>query len=457
MAESVPGGSPDDAKDELKETVIALITLVISADSKLKPAESDFMNTFLSTTKSCSENLEVLRTYHSKGPSLLKDVPNFIKLAAEYDKVAASRNAAQLVALFGLVGFYASAVDGDQQNAEQEALASFLAQLDTFLVEESVQLAGLSPGRSYSPVERLDAFQEHLTRTKLDLQNAALANENSKADRNNASISEQEISQRKTGREPHEKPARTFEAVMVDLEKLVGLKSVKKEILALARLIKIRKQRADLGLPNPTMSWHLVFSGNPGTGKTTVARLLAEIYCSLGFLSKGHLVETDRAGMVGGYMVQTAIKVKDAVKRAFGGVFFIDEAYALTKSDQGSDYGHEAIDTLLKLMEDNRQDLVVVVAGYTEKMGDFLRSNPGLESRFNRFIQFEDYTPQELYDIFVNLCAQGGYTFDAEVGREVSTLLRSKYESREANWGNARAVRNLFETTVSNQANRIGP
>lgn len=186
-----------------------------------------------------------------------------------------------------------------------------------------------------------------------------------------------------------------------------------------------------------------------------MARLLSETYCALGFLSSGHLVEIDRSGLVAGYMGQTAIKVKGVVTTALGGVLFIDEAYSLSDSSRESDYGHEAIEVLLKMMEDNRQNLVIIAAGYTDKMKHFLRSNPGLESRFNRFIHFEDYSPQELYDIFVSQCQQAGYTFGSEFGQTIAALLQSKYENRSDNWGNARAVRNLFEATAANQADRL--
>ena len=211
--------------------------------------------------------------------------------------------------------------------------------------------------------------------------------------------------------EKQEEPPESMEDLKKELHGYIGLDRIKEEVDSLINWIEICKARKDHGLPTPDLSLHMVFSGNPGTGKTMVARLMSRIYKSLGVLSKGHLVEVDRSGLVAGYVGQTAIKTAEVIEKAMGGVLFIDEAYAL--SNRGStDYGMEAIDTLLKAMEDHRDDLVVIVAGYTELMQEFVHSNPGLESRFNRFMHFPDYTVDEMAGIFKMRCEKSGYTLE---------------------------------------------
>lgn len=239
------------------------------------------------------------------------------------------------------------------------------------------------------------------------------------------------------------------------LNELVGLNKVKNEVNTLINIIKIRKLRDERGMPQPPMSNHLVFSGNPGTGKTTVARLLANIYHELGVLSEGHLVETDRSGLVAGYVGQTAIKVKGVIDEAMGGILFIDEAYALSSPKSSMDYGQEAIDTILKVMEDNRDDLIVIVAGYPDLMEEFLNSNPGLKSRFNKFIHFDDYEPDELFDIFMLMCKNADLTLDSKAEDYLKEYLQKLYENRDDNFANGRDVRNLFENVLVNQANRL--
>lgn len=242
--------------------------------------------------------------------------------------------------------------------------------------------------------------------------------------------------------------------LMQELDALVGLKEVKTEIRSLINVIKVRKMREKYCLPQIEMSYHMVFTGSPGTGKTTVARLVGKIYKELGILSKGTMTETDRSGLVAGYVGQTALKVKEVVEKSLGGVLFIDEAYALSSS-VSNDFGSEAIDTLVKMMEDHRDDLVVIVAGYTEEMKQFLKANTGLVSRFNRFIPFPDYSDEELKDILTGMAEKAGMKLEDGVLSCLEEYLTGMGEKEKREFGNARGIRNLFETLVVNQANRI--
>jgi len=238
------------------------------------------------------------------------------------------------------------------------------------------------------------------------------------------------------------------------LDSLVGLPNAKKELHNLINFIKIQSLRVDHGLTSFPITYHLVFSGNPGTGKTTVARIIGQIYKHLGVLSSGHFVETDRAGLVAGYVGQTALKVQEVVNKAKGGVLFIDEAYSLMNDKQDA-FGKEAIDSLLKAMEDLRDDLVIIVAGYTELIEEFLQSNPGFKSRFNHFVQFDNFSTDELYDIFAMLCQTNDYQFGEAFAQHMKTQLRHMPIETIPNFSNGRYIRNLFEKLVTIQSNRL--
>ena len=249
-------------------------------------------------------------------------------------------------------------------------------------------------------------------------------------------------------------PPEKIEDLQAELEGYIGLASVKKEVKNLINMVTVHKMRREQNLPAADLSLHMVFSGNPGTGKTTIARIMARIYHSLGILSKGQLVEVDRSGLVAGYVGQTALKVKKVIDSALGGVLFIDEAYALNGGAE-NDFGQEAIDTILKAMEDHRDDFVVIVAGYATLMPRFIDSNPGLKSRFNKYLYFEDYNGEQLFEIFLGRVKRNDYRLDPAAGDAVKEHLQELYEDRDGNFGNARDVRNLFESIVSAQADRV--
>ena len=265
-----------------------------------------------------------------------------------------------------------------------------------------------------------------------------------------APVSAESIS---AGEIPVAESEESLEELLAQLDALIGLSGVKQEVKSLINLLKMKQIRDARGLKTPNVSKHLVFLGNPGTGKTTVARLLSKIYKQLGVLEKGQLVEVDRGGLVAGYVGQTAIKTQERIDEAMGGVLFIDEAYTLAKG--GTDFGQEAIDTLLKAMEDKRDSFVVVVAGYSGPMKTFLESNPGLKSRFNKNIVFEDYSKDELAAIFNAFCAPYGMILDADAESFLMAYLDRLMAHKPENFANGREMRNLFETMVANQANRL--
>ena len=251
---------------------------------------------------------------------------------------------------------------------------------------------------------------------------------------------------------PEPLPKEDMKDLLAELDGYIGLQTVKEEVHNLINMASVYQLRRQHDLPTTDMSLHMVFTGNPGTGKTMMARMMARIYRSLDILSRGQLVEVDRSGLVAGYVGQTAIKTQKVIEKAMGGVLFIDEAYALNGRSE-NDFGQEAIDTILKAMEDHRDDLVVIVAGYTDLMDRFIHSNPGLESRFNRFLLFDDYTTDEMVDIFRMQCKKGCY----QLTEEARPLIRDYIaeESADDSFGNARGVRNLFEHVLVAQNNRL--
>lgn len=340
------------------------------------------------------------------------------------------------VRMFKLIGAEFISCNKNSSDTEIAKLTSYCMMLDNYL--KSIGLYANDP----SPLlNRYNALPQNNTAGKSYSNNAGSKNMSS-----NDKTATQSFA---------EAPVKDVDMLLEELNSMTGLDSVKKDITNLVNLLKVKKLREEKGMKQPSVSLHMVFSGNPGTGKTTVARLLAEIYKGLGVLRTGQLIEVERGDLVVGYIGQTAIKTGEVISQALGGILFIDEAYTLTSGKGNGDFGQEAVDTILKAMEDHRNDLVVIVAGYPDLMEEFLSSNPGLRSRFNKFITFCDYTGDELFEIFESMCSRQEYRMDDEARAYALSYWSDRSENHDENFANAREVRNFMEKAISRQATRI--
>ena len=366
-----------------------------------------------------------------KNRSFAEGTPLLLRCCVAMDDKDGTASAQQFVSGVSQLLYSAADVDGGMTGNQMNFITAYLGSLRTFLLTRAA-------GRHAAGVQEMTRRVDVPGGTKHEepMQETATEEPAAKA------------------KKPEE-PEETLEELMAELDSLIGLEGVKHEVRSLINLIKVRGMRKEHGLKVMDMSFHMVFTGNPGTGKTTVARLVAKIYKRLGFLSKGQLIETDRSGLVAGYVGQTAGKVTEVVNSALGGILFIDEAYALARKGMENDFGREAIDTLVKLMEDNRDDLVVIVAGYTDEMHDFLTSNPGLISRFNKYIDFPDYTDDELMAILAMNANKQGYVVSDGANGVVRAMLEAMTVGDRLDFGNARGMRNTLEKLVQAQANRL--
>ncbi len=422
-------GIGTDERMKLQATVrfefLKFLSYLAYTEGGITRGELDFINRTLGYDFKREELVQFRFSERTAMPEFAGTVPRALKFfvladagGKMKDEVYRKKKAITLVETYRLLGQSYIAQDEKCTEKEIKLLSSYMKMLEDFLKEYGLfrRNAHIEP---ILPV--IDRREKKYSFDKGKNKNL------------------EEDKEKKTMGQDEEDGEQSVESMLAELNALTGLSSVKQEVSHLVNLMQVAKLRREQGMKEPSVSKHLVFSGNPGTGKTTVARL----------------VEVDRGGLVGGYIGQTAAKTAEVVDEAIGGILFIDEAYALTVGKGDGDFGQEAVDTLLKAMEDNRDSLIVIVAGYPDLMEEFLSSNPGLRSRFSRFILFEDYTPEELFEILLSMCKKQEYILSDEAGEAVKEFLRQRCADKPDNFANARDVRNLLERAITNQAARV--
>ena len=434
-------------REMLKYNLLQFIGFLFESDGTDGRAELDFIHDYLGTVMSISQFLN-FKYGKCMDKNFINTPPRCMLYIVKSDladgaiKSPAGRPVAkEVVDVYKEIGTAFIALNGESVS-ELANLSNYSMMLDEFLKEYGLYFTDGIPKNRINPKSRNLRNKNNIT---------GRSGENSAVKTADASVSKTAADKKAAEEEAPE----TLEQMMEELNALVGLKSVKQDLTNLINLVKVRKLREERGMKQPDITLHLVFSGNPGTGKTTVARLLAKIYKVLGVVSEGQLVEVDRSNLVAGYIGQTATQTAEIVESAIGGILFIDEAYTLIKAGDEKDFGQEAVDTLLKLMEDNRDDLIVIVAGYTDKMEEFVNSNPGLKSRFNKYIFFNDYSGKELTKIYNSMAKKQEYAPDAEAAKYIEEYLTSRAKAHEENFANAREVRNYLERCIERQATRI--
>ena len=413
-------------------------------DAKLTSAESKFVKDYLGFDYTVKEMREYAITHRIYSSDFTNKVPYCFKtfVKADNDMDGVKETAQLILNLYRQLGQAFIKCDGANKT-ETYSLSLFCDNMEAYIDSKLIESANMTFGKLR---DEINSVSRPVGETTVPLKTVDVKPVNTTAP---ATETAEET------KEEEKELEKTLDELLDELNILIGLGKVKEDVNSLINLVKIRKIRRERGMDSPDMSLHMVFSGNPGTGKTTIARLLAEIYKAMGLLSKGHLTEVDRSGLVGGYVGQTALKVQEVVNKAKGGVLFIDEAYSLTVNRGATDYGFEAVDTLLKYMEDNRDDLIVIVAGYPKPMEEFLNSNPGLKSRFNKYLYFDDYTPEELIGILKLNAKKSDLVLSDDAEKFATDFFTKRCENRPANYANGRDVRNFFEKALINQANRL--
>lgn len=437
-------GLEETISNELKSDMLDMMVYLTDNKTGRSVDTVVFINKLMSTKFDIISIREYMIRRGINKDKFIDNIPLSILDLVKYEResvgfsISFYKDARDVYTMLKELGYYIVSLDGVVLDEEIERLNTYTNRVIKYILhEESIDYLSFD---SIGATVKINSSGEHIVEENSE--SSYSNNTTSMGSTKNFEVME------------NDEKEQTIEELLNEIDKLIGLDGVKREVHNLVNLIRVQKLRSERGLKIPNVGMHLVFTGNPGTGKTTIARKIAMIYKTLGLLEKGHLVETARSGLVAGYMGQTAAKVEEVVKEALGGVLFIDEAYTLITS-QNDDFGKEAVDSLLKEMEDKRLEFAVIVAGYPDNMDDFLESNPGLKSRFNRTINFEDYTAFQLSKIFGKFCVDNQYKLSKEAADVVEKYFEKICLNKPDNFANAREVRNFFEETVTKQANRI--